>query len=211
MNILQRLFFILIVRPLTHIVMGMNVRHRERLPTCGPAIVVANHNSHLDTLVLMTLFPLRLLPRLRPVAAADYFCRGGFREFFARTMIHIIPMKRHPHPGQDPFIEVDAALTRGDIVILFPEGTRGKPETFKELRSGIAHLAKRHPAVPVVPIFLHGLGKALPQGEALLVPFFCDVFIGDPIPWGGDRDQFMRQLEATFHTLANEGHRPEWI
>ncbi|MBK8870769.1 MAG: 1-acyl-sn-glycerol-3-phosphate acyltransferase [Elusimicrobia bacterium] len=210
MNILQWLFFVVVVRPLAHIVMGMNIRHRERLPVAGPAIVVANHNSHLDALVLMTLFPLRLLPRLRPVAAADYFCRGGFRESFARKIIHIIPLERHPQPGKDPFVEVDAALTNGDIVILFPEGTRGKPETLKELRSGIAHLAKRHPAVPIVPVFLHGLGKALPPGEALLVPFFCDVFFGDPLAWAGDRDHFMRQLEATFHTLADEGHRPDW-
>jgi 1-acyl-sn-glycerol-3-phosphate acyltransferase len=210
MKILQRLFFVLVVRPLTHIIIGMNIRHRELLPDRGPAILVANHNSHLDTLVLMSLFPLRLLPRLRPVAAADYFCRGGFRELFSRGIIHIIPLERRPRPGKDPFVEVDAALSEADIVILFPEGTRGKPETFKELRSGIAHLAKRHPTVPIIPIFLYGLGKALPQGEALFVPFFCDVFIGPSISWGGDRDQFMRQLETEFHRLAEEGHLPDW-
>jgi 1-acyl-sn-glycerol-3-phosphate acyltransferase len=210
MKIVRWLFFALVVRPLVGIGMGLNVRHRERLPESGPFILAANHNSHLDTLVLMSLFPMRLLPRLRPVAAADYFCQGGLREKWARGVFNILPLERHPRPGIDPLAEIDAALGKGDVVILFPEGTRGKPETFKEFRSGIAHLAKRHPRVPVVPVFLHGLGKALPRGEALFVPFFCDVFVGEPIRWGGERESFMGELETALKGLAREGNLPLW-
>lgn len=82
-----------------------------------------------------------------------------------------------------------SAFGAGDILILFPEGSRGQLETFK---TGIAHIAKRHPEVPIAPVSLHGLGKALPRGEGVLVPFFCNVFVGESIPWTGGRDEFMR-------------------
>lgn len=207
---LQRLFFALIVRPLVLVVIGLNVRHRQRLPDAGPVILVANHNSHLDTLVLMTLMPARLLRRLRPVAASDYFMTRRWLAWFALHIMHIVPIRRGGHGTGDPLAPVAEALRQGDIVILFPEGSRGEPERLQSLRKGIAHLAARFPEVPVVPIFLHGLGKSLPKGEALLVPFFCDVFVGRPLHWQGDRDRFMDELSTTLHTLSAGERFPAW-
>lgn len=210
-HFLRFLFFLLIVRPLVLVVLGLNVRHRERLPTKGPAVVAANHNSHLDTLVLMSLFPLGLLPRLRPVAAADYFLRNRAMAWFATRVMGIIPLRRAVHAsGGDPLAEPTEALARGDILILFPEGSRGDPEHMERFKTGIAHLAKRQPVATIVPIFLHGLGKALPRGTFLLVPFFCDVFVGEPMEWSGDRASFMAELEKREMDLASEGQFPAW-
>lgn len=208
---LQRLFFLFVVRPLVLVVLGLNVRHRERLPIAGPAIVVSNHNSHLDTLVLMTLLPWSLLRTLRPVAAKDYFFRHRLLAWFALNVMHIIPLERQSADRtHDPLSGCSDALKAGDILILFPEGSRGDPEQLGTFKTGIAHLAKRHPDVPVILVFLHGLGKALPKGEAVLVPFFCDVFIGASLRWGGDKHEFMTALEQAVQRLAAEGYRPTW-
>jgi len=208
---LRFIFFLFLVRPLVLVLLGINARHRQRLPVKGPAIIVANHNSHLDTLVLMTLFPQRLLPKLRPVAAADYFLRNRALAWFARDVIGIIPLSRSVKPGDaDPLAGCDAALAEGAILILFPEGSRGEPEQLGAFKTGIAHLARRHPDVPVVPVFLHGLGKVLPRGAFLLVPFFVDVFVGESMRWSGDRAAFMADLDRRIRALGDEGHFAPW-
>lgn len=210
-RLLRVLFFGLIVRAVTLILLGLNVRHRERLPAKGPAVLAANHNSHLDTMVLMSLLPLRLLPRVRPVAAADYFLRNRLLAWFATSIIGILPIERNrSNLGEDLLAPLAEALDRGEILIFFPEGSRGEPEQLAEFKSGIARLKERRPEVPVIPVFMHGLGKALPRGETVLVPFFVDIFVGQPVVWTGDRRQFMEDFRAAVVSLADEGQFPVW-
>jgi 1-acyl-sn-glycerol-3-phosphate acyltransferase len=209
--LLRHLFFLLIVRPVALFVLGVNLRHGERLPRSGPAIIAANHNSHLDTLVLMTLFPPDMLSQLRPVAAADYFLARRGLAWFVRNIVGIIPLARQVKAGHDdPLAGCDAALKAGSILILFPEGSRGEPERLGAFKTGIAHLARRHPQAPVVPVFLHGLGKVLPRGEFVPVPFFVDIFIGEAMAWTGDRASFMAELDSRVRALAAEGQFPSW-
>jgi 1-acyl-sn-glycerol-3-phosphate acyltransferase len=207
---LQAVFFLLLVRPFLALVLGVNLRYAERLPKSGPAILAANHNSHLDTLLLMSLFPLSQLHRVRPVAAADYFLKNRFIAWFALNVMHILPLARRPKPGVAPLAHIEAALNAGDILILFPEGSRGEPEKRSELKSGIAHLMEHAPAVPVVPIYFHGLGKALPKGDWLPIPFFVDGFVGEALTWQGTRAETMQALEARFAELEQQGGHGAW-
>lgn len=204
-------FFNFFVRPLVYFYLGVNARHRERLPRYGPAIVVANHNSHLDALVILVLFGRRVSRKLRPVAAADYFLKNRFLSWFSQNVIGIIPLNRKPgKENRDPFEECSRALTSGDILIIFPEGSRGEPERLAPFKSGVARLSEQHPEVPVFPVFLHGLGKALPRGQFILVPFQCDAIVGEPFRWTGSRDSFMEQIQKSMHSLAAEGNFPAW-
>ncbi|MBX3708223.1 MAG: 1-acyl-sn-glycerol-3-phosphate acyltransferase [Gammaproteobacteria bacterium] len=206
-KILRFTFFAIIVRFIVLIVIGLNIRHRDKLPIKGPAIIAANHNSHLDTLVLISLFQLKYLPLVHPVAAADYFLKNKWMAWFSQNIIGIIPIVRQGGKRtEDPLMPCYKALDEGQILIIFPEGTRGEPEQLSEFKRGIAHLSEHYPDVPVIPMFMHGLGKALPKGDFLLVPFFCDIFIGDPLFWCDDKNVFMENLKSSFAQLIAEGN-----
>ena len=79
------------------------------------------------------------------------------------------------------FDECNAALERGEILIIFPEGSRGKPEVISPIKKGIYRMVKDRSGCPVLPIIMRGLGRSLPKGSARFVPFNCDVIIGEPI------------------------------
>lgn len=162
-------------------------------------------------MVLMTLLSPRLLNCIQPVAAADYFLSSPLKAWFALNIVGILPIKRQRDtPDEDLLAPCYDALSGGKILIFFPEGSRGEPERFSAFKGGIAKLAQRFPSVPVTPVLLHGLGKALPKGEKLLVPFFCDVFVGIPLHGSDDREGFMAQLEARMEVLSQEGTFPVW-
>lgn len=205
-------FHWLMIKPLMLLVVGLNVRHRERLPTSGPAVVVANHNSHADTVALTSLFPTSVVPKVRPVAAADYFLSNRALSWFSRNCFGILPISRSRADGQDPLADCVEALDRGEILILFPEGSRGEPEQRQRFKKGIYHLARRRPDVPVVPVYLHGLGKVLPKGSFVPVPLFCDAFIGEPLSTHAtDSDAFIEALETEMAALVEGTRFPEWF
>ena len=209
-RLLRFLFFAIVVRAVILVALGLTVRHRERLPKKGPAVLAANHNSHLDTMALMSLFPLKLLPKLRPVAAADYFDTGGFWGWFAKNIIGIIPVKRGSGKEGNPLEPCERALDRGEILIIFPEGSRGEPEAMQAFKKGIGHLATARRKVPVVPVFMYGLGKAMPKGSGLILPVNCTVSVGEPLYGKSSYDAFVKELEASMTALAKQEKLPEW-
>ena len=210
-RLLQLLFFVVVIKPLTLIILGLRISNKQGLPSAGPAILVANHNSHLDTMVLMTLFPLRLLAKVRPVAASDYFLSNPLLAWIGINLFNILPIQRQCKlSNKNPLQTCLQSLHRGEILIVYPEGSRGEPERLSEFKSGIAYLAKHHPETPIYPIFLHGLGKVLPKGDLILVPFYCDILIGEPMWWTGRKQTLMQRLNQQMLELASQGNFPVW-
>lgn len=194
----MRSLFFAVLRPLLWFVLGLEVR--GHLPTRGPAIVAANHNSHIDAFVLLALMPLEALGIARPVAAGDYFRARPFLHWIATRLLRTIYVERGSGRSIDDVLApVVRALDRREIVILFPEGTRGRPERPSRVRRGVARLAALRPDVPIHPVVLRGLGKVLPKGSPLFVPFVCRAEVEPPLTRGIDA---AIALERLFRTRA---------
>ena len=208
---IRKIIMAVIVKPVTRLWFGLNFLHPERMPDAGPAIVIANHNSHLDTLLLLSLFKTKLLHRLRPVAAADYFLKSGFSAWISLNLIGILPIRRDRKRGEkDPLNACYRALERGDILIIFPEGSRGAPEEMSSFKTGIARIARQFPKVPIIPIYIQNAGRALPKGKKVPVPLVFSAIVGQALYYGGDRAALMQQIKLSMETLREEAPPLHW-
>ena len=195
-------WFWLIVKPIVHLLIGVAVFGRQHLKLDEPSIIVANHNSHLDALVLMELLPARGLCKVRPVAAADYFEKTAVTNFIWRWCMNVLPIRRDKVTRtHNPLQAMIERLDAGESLLLFPEGTRGEPEQMSKLQTGIAHVLAKRPEVPVIPVLMRNLGFSMPRGDLVIVPMFCDVFIGKPRKLKGERAEVMKQLQKCFDDL----------
>ena len=148
--------------------------------TDDQCIVVANHNTHLDTLILFRLFPLNRVNRVKVIAAQDYFGRG-IGGFLGRRLFNLILLDRRATKVLNAIGPVEEALQQGFSVIVFPEGTRGEPGVVQPFKSGIGKLAMDFPELPVYPVYLHGIEKTLPKGGSLPVPFGIRLEVMAPV------------------------------
>ncbi|WP_176918107.1 lysophospholipid acyltransferase family protein [Superficieibacter sp. BNK-5] len=204
---LRLLFTMTIVWPVIWLWLGLRVKHRHLIPTAGPAIVVANHNSHMDVFALLSLFSLRTQQQVHPVAAADYFLRNRWLAWFTLNILNIIPVVRTGE-DTDPLAGCEQALRQNKILILFPEGSRGEPGKLSPLKSGIWHLLQRVPETTVIPVWLSGTEKVLAKGNRIPLPLFIDVCVGDPVATHPDKPTFMDSLlQALLHLQPHQqGH-----
>lgn len=203
-KILRTLFTLCIVWPVIWLWLGLRVSHRERLPVNGPAIIVANHNSHMDVFALLSLFSLRRQAQVHPVAAADYFLRNKTMAWFALNILNIIPVRRKGG-GASPLALCEQALRAGKTLILFPEGTRGKPGELAPLKSGLWHLTQNLPEVPIIPVWLQGTERVMAKGNRIPLPLFIDVNIGEALYVHPDKQVFMDNLKRHLLALSPTG------
>ena len=156
----------------------LNVRGREHLPVDESFVMVCNHSSHLDALCLLSSLPLRRVHRAFPVAAADYFFSSLPRTLISVIFVNGLPFDRESKGGES--LEVCRQLLArpgGNILILFPEGTRAASGTIGKFRSGIGRLVAGT-GTPVVPCHLSGAREAFPKGALLPRPRTLRLQIG---------------------------------
>lgn len=138
----------------------LKVEGRENLPAKPPFVLVANHASHLDALVLAAPLDWRLRDRIFPIAAGDVFFTGPAISAFAALMLNALPMWRKrcgPHALQElkrRLIEEPCAY------ILFPEGQRTRTGEMLPFKAGLGMLIAETD-VPIIPCYLSGTFEAL--------------------------------------------------
>ena len=210
-RLILSVLYCLVMRSFLKVIVGVVYRNREAIKKVPQFVLVANHNSHLDTMALMSACSPGMIAKTHPIAAGDYFGQSPIRAFFTRFFVNAILIPRsRPKQGEggpDPIELMSEQLDKGHSLILFPEGSRGEPEKFQKFKRGIGILLDRHPGVHYIPVFMKGLGKSLPKGETLLVPFNSLVILGDPRKCESrDIDGIVQEVEAAIRALSLEAH-----
>ena len=139
---------------------GLKVEGREHLPTKPPFVLVANHSSHLDALVLAAPLDWRLRDRIFPIAAGDVFFTNPVVSAFAALMLNALPMWRKSC-GPHALKELKQRLIEEPCCyILFPEGARSRTGEMLPFKAGLGMMLAGTD-VPVVPCYLEGCFEAL--------------------------------------------------
>jgi len=190
---------------LVRLLVGAHGRWLGCEPRPVQRIYFANHSSHLDTLALWAALPPLLRRRTRPVAARDYWGKGGLRGFIAEHGFRAVYIERDRERREgDPLEPLCEALAAGDSLILFPEGTRSPDPLPQPFKAGLYHLAQRHPQAELVAVYLDTLHRAMPKGSLLPVPLTCMVRFGRALRLaeGEDKESFLQRAHAAVVELA---------
>jgi len=150
------------------------------IPTQPPFVMIANHTSHLDAVLLAAALPCRLCDCVFPVAAGDVFFNTPAMSLFAATLLNALPMWRK-NCGAHALDELKKRLIEEPCgLILFPEGTRSRDGTLGPFKSGLGMLTAGT-AVPVIPCHLSGAFQAFPPAARLPRPWRIRLKIGQPL------------------------------
>jgi len=164
---------------------GVRARDGSRLRHLRGHLVVANHASHLDALVLLSSFPLWRVNGVRALCAKDYFLRHPWRHWLAFLLANTIPMARDRFDRRAmSFCREE--LRRGANLIVFPEGTRSRDGRMAPFKGGVGLLALTC-GLPVLPAGIDGTYECCPKGRAFPRPGAIRVAFGEPVRFGGSR------------------------
>lgn len=200
----------------------LTITGREKFRSIdGPCIIVANHTSHMDGLVLHCALPQRVRWNVYSGAAADRWFIKGRKELVMQPWYQSLAMGTFPiqRGGGSKALDYPKwLLDKGCNLIIFPEGTRSTSRSMAKFRHGVSILALEK-GVPVVPVFLTGLKKLRPKGSRELFPGPVGAHILDPIrfPAGTavpDATRTIYEALNTVHTrvgqYGDEAAHPDW-
>lgn len=177
---------------LFHTFLPVRYEHWERLQIDAPFILIGNHLSNMDPVVVALAVPRYQLHFL----AKKELAKVGIVRWFLGTL-HTIFVDRH-NSDMEAMRACMKVLREGNVLGVFPEGTRHHEGLMEQIESGVALMALRS-GVPLVPVYIQGKLR-------LFRPL--DVYVGEPIPLEDLREEGVnaqtcqRLLERITQTYA---------
>jgi len=198
------ILYSILMRNFLRVIVGIKYVNKEALKKSDPFIIVANHNSHVDAMALMSALSFSQLKKTHPVAAGDYFGKSPLKAFITRLFTNSLLIRRSKDAdGANPIDMMSDALQKGDSLILFPEGSRGEPQKMQQFKKGIGIILQKNPKIAYIPVYMTGMGRILPKGETLLVPFDSYVIFGEPtFCTSRDVDEIVKEIEQKIMDLS---------
>ena len=159
-----------------------------------PAVIISNHQSHLDLMCLMMLTPKMI------VVTNDWVWRNPIYGALIRRA-EFVPAAEGI---EDYMPQFRSLVERGYSILVFPEGTRSADCSILRFHKGAFHLAQEL-NLDILPVCLNGVGYALPKEEFMLRPGHITVTVGkrvtpDDLSWGADA----RERTKAFHKYYQE-------
>jgi long-chain acyl-CoA synthetase len=181
----------------------------------GPVIFAANHQSHMDTPVIMWALPARWRYRIAPAMAKEFFKAHFFpaeysrfawftsslNYYLASLFFNAFPLPQREAGARQTLRYIGDVIEDGFSVLIFPEGRRTETGQIDRFRPGIGMIASRL-NVPVVPVRLEGLDRVLHHTWSMATPGPVRVAFGAPLHLAGDDyEALAKQVETAVKEL----------
>lgn len=186
----------------------LTIHGRENLSRAqNPIIIIANHSSHFDTAVALSLLPNRIYDRTAVVAAADRMYRERIKGMWHSLRYNAFPITRGG--GSEALSYSHWLLRNGWSLLIFPEGRRTRTGELLPFHPGPAMLALGQ-RVPVLPMYFEGTARVLPPGTKYCQPAPVTARIGERL-WfdpGTTVEEARRAMEEAVQALAQAQPQP---
>lgn len=155
----------------SRLIYRFRVRGDEHIPVSGPAVLISNHVSFMDAVLIMAASPRPIRFIMDHRIFATPVLGGVFR---LAKAIPIAPRSEDPHTYEAAFATARQVLDEGDLLGIFPEGSITRDGELQPFKGGVLKILQANP-VPVVPIGLSNLWGSffsrIEQGRAMVKPF----------------------------------------
>ncbi len=151
----------------------LRVAGKQHLDLEGPVVLAPVHRSNLDAPLVAAV----CRRRVRALGKDSLF--KGAPLAWINSALGAIPVKRGG-ADREAMRAAREVISEGEMMIVFPEGTRQSGTTVEGVFDGTAYLANKT-AAPIVPIGIAGTGAAMPSGGKFIRPVRCALVVGEPI------------------------------